>query len=204
MPRRIDDRVKLLHGPYRAPRLHVGDRATCLYKDCDVVVTGWTDARISWPRCLPVGERGHPSLLVNEELARAVRLESAAAVMFWWGASVGVVCRWRQALGVTKINNPGSNRLVRAASAKGADATRDVPLPPEQVERRRQTARELNLGRNLIPGYHGPWWSAEELALLGTVPDAVVARRTGRTQQAVRCKREDLGIPNPAPWGRPP
>jgi hypothetical protein len=50
MPRRaVDDRLKLLHGPYRAPRLRVGDRATCLFRDCLVVVTGWTDAPISWP-----------------------------------------------------------------------------------------------------------------------------------------------------------
>jgi hypothetical protein len=40
MPRRADDRVKLLHGPYRAPRLRVRDRATCLFRDCLVVVTG--------------------------------------------------------------------------------------------------------------------------------------------------------------------
>jgi hypothetical protein len=75
MPRRgADDRVRLLHGPYRPPRLRRGDRATCLYKDCDVVVTGRTDARNSWPRCRPVGvPRSHPSLLVDDELARAVR-----------------------------------------------------------------------------------------------------------------------------------
>jgi hypothetical protein len=39
-----------------------------------VVVTGWTDAPISWPRALPVGERGHPGILVDEELARFRRL----------------------------------------------------------------------------------------------------------------------------------
>jgi hypothetical protein len=56
MPRRAaDDRVRLLHGPYRAPKLHVGDRAQCLFRDCLVQVTAWTDARISWPRALPVG-----------------------------------------------------------------------------------------------------------------------------------------------------
>ena len=87
MARTVDDRVRLLHGPYKAPRLRRGDRAFCLFRDCDVVVTGWTDARISWPRCRPVDvPRSHPSLLVDEELARAIRHESAAAVRFWWGA----------------------------------------------------------------------------------------------------------------------
>jgi hypothetical protein len=75
MPRRAaDDRVKLLHGPCRAPRLHVGDRQTCLFRDCLVVVNAWTDAPIRWPRGLPVGDRGRPSLVVDEELARAIRL----------------------------------------------------------------------------------------------------------------------------------
>jgi hypothetical protein len=39
-----DGRLKLLHGPYGAPALHVGDRATCLLRDCTVVITGWTSA----------------------------------------------------------------------------------------------------------------------------------------------------------------
>jgi hypothetical protein len=68
----------------------VGDRADCLYRDCLVVVTGWTDAPISWPRSLPVGERGYPSIVVTEELARAIRHESAAAIQHWWGVCNGV------------------------------------------------------------------------------------------------------------------
>jgi hypothetical protein len=40
----MNNRVILLFGPYRPPALQVGDRATCLYKDCLVVVTSWTDA----------------------------------------------------------------------------------------------------------------------------------------------------------------
>jgi hypothetical protein len=75
-------RVQMLFGPYHAPALRRGQRATCLFLDCDVIVTGWMDARISWPRCRPVDvPRMHPSLLVDEELARAIRYESAAAVI---------------------------------------------------------------------------------------------------------------------------
>jgi hypothetical protein len=74
------DRVKLLFGPCHAPPLKRGDRAFCLFRDCDVVLTSWTDAPISWPRCRaldrPLGGSG---LLVDEELARVVRHESAPA-----------------------------------------------------------------------------------------------------------------------------
>ena len=58
---------------------------------------------------------------------------------------------------------------------------------------RRRRARELNLGQYLKPGTHGPWWSAEELALLAALSDAEVAERTGRTENAVRLRRRKLG-----------
>jgi hypothetical protein len=84
MRRGVDDRVRLLHGPYQTPALRVGDRATCLYRDCDVIVTSWTDAPISWPKCKRVGAtKGRPTLLVEEELVRAIRTESAIAVGYW-------------------------------------------------------------------------------------------------------------------------
>src|SRR5262249_12921032 len=84
------DRVKLLFGPYRTPPLKRGDRAFCLFRDCAVVVTSWTDARIPWPRCRPLDSPlGGSGLLVDEVLARAIRHESAAAICFWWRASEG-------------------------------------------------------------------------------------------------------------------
>jgi hypothetical protein len=77
------ERVKLLFGPYRAPHLKRGDRATCLYRDCAVVITTWSDAPIAWPRCRALDSSGGGcGLLVDEEPARAVRHEAAAAVMF--------------------------------------------------------------------------------------------------------------------------
>jgi hypothetical protein len=88
-------------------------------------------------------------------------------------------------------------RLMLAASAMGAAKVRGQPLPPEQVELRRQNAIKNNLARSLHHGYHGPWWTAEEKALLGTLPDIEVAERTGRSVEAVRHQRERLGIVNP-------
>jgi hypothetical protein len=192
---REPDRVKVLHGPYRPPRLRKGDRAICLLRDCDVVVTGWTDARIPWPRCRALDGPGRGSgILLDEELARAVRHESAAAVCYWWGISEGVVWRRRKALGVTRTSCEGTRRLTQAAAELGAAELRRKELPPEQVERRRQTALELNP----VKGYHGPRWTRAQLRILGRLPDEEVARRTGRSREAVRGKRQALGIPNPA------
>src|SRR5439155_19943359 len=124
--------------PYQAPRLKVGDRATCLIRDCDIEIKSWTDAPIPWPRGLPIGGRGQPRLLVNEELARAIRTEAAVAVMHWWGVSASLVHDWRKALGVRRMDNPGSRRLTLAASEKGAEALRGMEPPRGEVERRRR------------------------------------------------------------------
>jgi hypothetical protein len=43
----------------------------------------------------------------------------------------------------------------------------------------------------------GRWWTEADLALLGTLPGAEVARRTGKAADAVRPKREELRTPNP-------
>ncbi len=104
---------------------------------------------------------------------------------------------WREALGVTKTNSPGTNRLVRQASELGASKTRGKTLGEEQVEQRRRTALELDLGQHLRPEYHGDFgnrWTEEELALLGTISDEKVAEQIGRSVTAVRVMRTKLGI----------
>ena len=96
-----------------------GDRATCLYRDCAVIITGWSSApdplaTLPLPRLA-----GAAPLLLDEELARAVRTESAATVMHWWDASMTAVCHWRKALGTCRTDNQGTARLTLASAAKG-------------------------------------------------------------------------------------
>jgi hypothetical protein len=104
------------------------------------------------------------------------------------------VWEWRKALGVKRFNE-GSARLQLEGNRRKGARLRGKRLPAEQVERRRQRAIALNLGRHLQAGHHGPWWTAKELALLGTRPDDEVADRVGRTVGAVREMRTRLGIP---------
>jgi hypothetical protein len=198
MPRH-PDKVKLLSDPYTPPPLRKGDRAVCLYRDADVVVTGWSDGRLSWPRCRALDSRGHGSgILVDAELARAVRSESAAAVMYWWGINCSTVWLWRTALGVEGWKaTEGTRRLMRGVWEKAAASVRGKRLPPEQVACRRRTALELDLGRNLKRAREARAWPAWQLRLLGTAPDEEVAARIGRTPNAVRVMRTRLAIPNP-------
>jgi hypothetical protein len=46
MTREGYDRIRLLFGPCNPPKLYRGRRALCLYRDADVIVTGWSAGRI--------------------------------------------------------------------------------------------------------------------------------------------------------------
>ena len=192
------ERLKLLFGPYKAPPVRRRDRAFCLFRDCDVVITSWTDARISWPLCRAIHHRrGRPGLLVDDELLRAIRTESAVALKHWFGVSTHTAWNWRKAFGVGQWATEGSRRLHKVLSEAGAEITRGQPLSLKQVEQRRQRAIKLNLGRHLKPGYHGRRWTKQEMRLLGKLPDKKVANRIGRSVNGVRIMRTRLGIPSP-------
>lgn len=188
------DRVKLLFGPYGMPPLKRGDRTWCLYRDCPVVVIGIHDAPIPWPRCRPLHARGGgKGLLVDDELARAIRHESVLAIRYWWGVSRNVVTRWRQALGVKLMDSEGTRRLKRAAIQAGIAGRHKGKL-------KRRLRKTVSLD-----GEQGLLWTAEEQALLGVLPDKEVARRTRRSRTAVMVKRRKLGRPavaNPRHWKR--
>ena len=163
----------LVCGPYRAPRLAIGSRASCLYRDRMVLVVGYTDARLPWPLCRPVPPAsGGAGLLVEEELARAIRCESVLALRHWWGVGNSSAERWRRAFGVSRMGSEGSRRLILEAIDGLAKA---------------RAAGE------------GGVWSPEEEAMLGALPDHEVASRTGRTFHSVSAKRRHMGIAGTAP-----
>jgi hypothetical protein len=140
--------------------------------------------------------------MVDEELARAVRHEAVTAICHHWRVTPGVVWRWRKALGIGRTDPEGSRRLIQAAATAGAEVMLQYEYTAEERQQRRQRALELNLARHLETGYHGPWWTAEDIALLGRLTDHEVAKRVERTRDAVRQKREELGLPNPRREGQ--
>jgi hypothetical protein len=77
---------------------------------------------------------------------------------------------WR---GVERLNEGSARRRAELNRALG-ERLRGKALPPEHVERRRRTA--LGLGQRPRPPHsNGRPWPAEEPALLGALPDDVVA-----------------------------
>jgi hypothetical protein len=153
----------------------------------------------------PGGTQRTPELslpLVEEELARTVCGDSAAAILYWWGAADSTVTLWRTALGVEGWTaTEGTRRLRRAVTEKIAARLRGKRLPPEQVERRRRTAVELDFGRDLRRMARARAWPAWQVQLLGTALDEEVAARIGRSPDAVRRMRAKQGIPNPSGHG---
>src|SRR5579859_160456 len=95
--------VKLLFGPYRIPKFHRGVRVFCQLRDRDVIVTDYINARVSWPKGRLAESRGQPSLVVDDELARALHNESRAAVAYWWGLARSTITRWRIRLSVNRF-----------------------------------------------------------------------------------------------------
>lgn len=187
----------ILRGTYTAPALRRGDRADCLYRDCLMVVTHWSDAPIPWPVGRQMESRGRSCIIVDEELVRAVRQESAAAVAYWWGVSGPTVAKWRKAFDVNRKNNAGTQVLVRAATHK-ARGTRS-PVPTEET---RQKQREHSIRRRfweLRPkATRGKTWTPDQQSVLGTMTDKEAAALTGHPLRSVGHMRRKLQIP---PYG---
>jgi hypothetical protein len=139
--------------------------------------------------------------LLDDELARAVRTESAAALCFWWRVSRNVVKHWRKFLDVTRTNNARTHELIKAAALEGAAMQQVRVWTDAEREAKRQTAKRLDLGRTIWHGYQGPRWTAAEMKLLGKLSDADVAARIRRTVEAVRQQSNLAGLP-PAKDGR--
>jgi DNA-binding XRE family transcriptional regulator len=102
-------------------------------------VCGWSNGRIPWP-IIRVGHGGKGAYAVTPELARAVRSESSAALMHWWGVGIVTVTHWRKALGVEQFNE-GTRRLW--------SLWKERKLPDHCVTFSKATLREKRLAKGM-------------------------------------------------------
>ncbi|MDB5312585.1 MAG: hypothetical protein JWO38_6787 [Gemmataceae bacterium] len=178
---------------YTPPAVRSGDVVTCLYRDGDSVVTGLHDGRIPWPRVRGRESRGGSGLWVNEDLVRAIRTESAAALMNWFG--VGSHAAWnrrKRFTGGGKFPTRGSTAAHRKASQTGNEGMKAKEWTDEERDRKAELSNALGLRPG--PRWTEDGWTAEQLALLGTDRDEVIAVRVGRSVRAVTVKRVRLKI----------
>jgi hypothetical protein len=184
-----------LIGTYSPSRVRIGARVTCLYRDTDCVVTSVSNARIPWPRVQPLGQRGGSGLWVCAELIKAIRTESATVLKYHFGVGDAVVWRWRKAFGVGgHATTKGSRRAIRAAAQKGAGAMKAKEWTDAELDAKSETAKRIGLrsGPRWTPERGG--WTAEEVALLGTDHDKIIAKKLGRTLGAVTSRRTQRKI----------
>lgn len=181
----------LVAGPYATPRVRLGRTVVDEARDCDVVVVGLSDAPIPWPLGRPRGGRA-TALVVFAGLARAVRVESNAAVCHHWGVSPQTVTKWRRALGVGKYT-AGTTRL-KASSAKASPGIAAAlgkarVTATDQVRRRKVAAAKRGKPR--------PW----------TVIEKLIAANTGKrappeTRARMSAAHKARGTVPPAAEGR--
>jgi hypothetical protein len=219
------DRYQLLHGSYRTPRFRYGAKVLCEVRG-EPTICGLTEAPIPWPlgrrgrgKPSPV-VCGALARAVRRESEQAIcHWWGVCPTTVWrWRKALGVpqhnegTARLHRNWGAEILTGENLERAVRAAStpeanAKKAAAKRGRPMHPnsraalDRARKRPFTAehrRHLSEARRRL-GHRPPvgeLWTPEEDALLGTMPEADVSRRTGRTVVAIRDRRRVLRIPS--------
>jgi len=123
-------------------------------------------------------------LLVNDELLRAIKTESAEALMFWFGVGVHAVWNWRRSFGIKQLGTEGSRRLHEQSTKKANDTCRGRSLNLTPAQRREWSKRFIGMKRT-------PWTDEEDRLVLA-LSDEDAAKQTGRTLAAVQARRRKL------------
>lgn len=149
--RKLGSQVKiqceLIGGPYEIPVVSIGEQVDCLR---------WGTANISgflgpirWPGT-DRGKRNH-SLLVTDELLRALKTESNQAFAYWFGVSTTWTARLRREFAVagwtdgSKQQNSKKYRCGRKRAFLSAESISRMGIEPDSV-----IARSLGVSQTLI------------------------------------------------------
>jgi len=182
------DRFQLLHGPYQSPPVGVGDVLICEVRGA-LQVRCFSDGLISWPRA-EIG-RNRPYILCSD-LVRALRVESHLSIQHWWSVSAATVSRWRAALGVEEFNE-GTLQLFRAWTPEKITKER-LRLAVHNAHSPAARAKVARTWTERGSHPHCKPWLPQEEALLGTMPDAALARQLGLAPHTVAVRRRGRGI----------
>jgi hypothetical protein len=216
-------RFKLLHGRYKPPRCRIGCKLFCELRGW-VTVRGMSAGRIAWPRTKVKRAWafilcGDLARAVRRESAIAIchwwGVTPQTLTVWRKALEVPPVNEGTRRLHVDytperlppevqeaarkKASSPEAN-AKKSAWRKGrpihpnalAALERCRGQNPSKAARRKMS--EAQKRRGAWPPAAGRPWSAEDECLLGTMPDAEVEKRTGRTLVAVRDRRYTLGI----------
>lgn len=113
----------LVGGPYAAPACEPGSSLVCRLRGRQTV-GGLTTAPIPWPYAARYCNGHVYSLIVCDDLVRAVKAEGAQAIAHHWGVGRHVVSKWRRALGVGRMTKGTAARWRELAPEKLDHAAR--------------------------------------------------------------------------------
>jgi hypothetical protein len=227
------ERVKLLFGPYRQPRCRLGKKLFCEIRGW-VPVRRISAGRIPWPQTIVGRNRafilcGDLVKAVRRESVLAIChwwAVNPQTVRKWRraidvGPSTEGTSRLRSKWAHEILDGEIRERAIEAANSPEANAKKSAarmgkPMHPRAREalakarpkrlpaEQRRKIGEAHQRLGTRPPKAGRPWSEEEARLLGKLPDAEVAQRTGRTLVAVRCERRRRSIPAYARPGKRP
>ena len=181
-----------VNGPYFAPPVKIGDEVECAHYGL-VRVVGWSEGPLPWPQCHIQGPR---SLILFEDLARAVAVESCRAVALAWGVSRFSVHKWRKSLGVERANAGTSARWRGNIKSVISPAQNQAGLERAHARTTRVKAEATRRAR----GTTGKRiWTEEQIAWMGQLTDAEIASRAGCDQRTVEKERHRRAIPRLPP-----
>jgi len=139
------DRATLLGGPYRSPKVEIGQKLSCEIRGT-VKVDDWSRGHIPWPLA-KLNNGGKGAYIICGDLAKAIKTESMSAVCHWWGAGSTTVSLWRRALGVKQFNEGTMALWSQWRPVKLPHGSADEPVVAFSPKKLR--ARRLKLGLTL-------------------------------------------------------
>lgn len=148
-------RTDLIAGPYVPPAARAGDWLDDEI-DGSVEVGGWSAGPIPWPTRK---KAGRASLILCGDLLQAVRSESSIAVQHWFGVGPVTVYKWRKALGVGRMDSPGTVKLYQdlypsklpdQVAARGRKASKT----PEALAKQAAAVRGRSAHPNTLAALH--------------------------------------------------
>jgi hypothetical protein len=205
--------------------VRLGDQIECLFRRREVLVKAISDAPIQWPLCRRGRKRfvilcGDLVRAVRMEATIAVahhwgvgpdtvslwrralkvdRLTPGTALIYREqfhlhispedgdkGRAMAQSAASRQKRSAAKIGKPVHKNTLKAL-------LKAAKRPKSQAHREAMSRSHKAIGRR-PPGPY-PDWLAEEIARLGTAPDAIISAELGRSVEAVYVKRRSLKIP---------
>ncbi len=163
-----------------------GDLALAVRLESEIAISHWWGVGLvtvwKWRKALGVDRTNDGTSRLYREYGPEKLTEDVTAI----GRE-----RAREPESIAKMVESKKGQSVHPNTAK---ALREAASRPWTEDRKRKRSADLIASPHYGENPDHPWWTPEEDAILGTMPDREVAERLGRPLHGVRGRRRSLGI----------